>query len=205
MLDKDEIFENHIWSDLQFGEKINNEEIKQFVYSYMKNIPDGSKKSNYGGYQSYDLPPNNVPESFRHLISCVTNSINQVADYYRYHPLVIANTWFNVNPINTYNLLHTHPQSILSGAYYVQCESDTDDEMSGRLFFERSDGGENHIQPESMKEINMRNGMSFSAKVQTGSLYIFHSWIPHHVSINKKNYDRISISFNAITKTNDHW
>ena len=109
-----------------------------------------------------------------------------------------------MNSINTYNLLHTHPQSILSGAYYVQCESNTDDD-TGRLFFERSDGGQNYIQPESMREINMRNGMSFSAKVQTGSLYIFHSWIPHHVSINKKNYDRISISFNSITKINDHW
>ncbi len=42
----------------------------------------------------------------------------------------IETFWVNINPKYAYNALHDHPQSLLSGVYYVQV-----DDKSGKLRF----------------------------------------------------------------------
>jgi uncharacterized protein (TIGR02466 family) len=179
-------FPSVIWSAMtHFG---NNTELKKYAYERQKTDP-GRVISNYIGYQSSDIRSGEHLEIDR-LAESITAEISACARQVGLPQLDLYNIWININPPGSYNHLHSHAGSVLSGVYYVDAT-----ENQGNIQFERTDNGEYHIPAQVEKETYYTSTRATYAS-KTGALYIFPSWLKHSVQGNQSTADRISISFN---------
>ena len=179
-------FPSVIWSAMtHFG---NNAELKRFAYDRQK-VDPGRVISNFGGYQSSDIRLGDNAEVDR-LIETLEIEISGCARQVGLPQLELYNIWININPPNSYNHLHNHTNSVLSGVYYVDAQ-----EGQGNIQFERSDNGEYHI-PTQVEKGTYYTSTRATYASKTGALYIFPGWLKHSVQGNKSTADRISISFN---------
>lgn len=106
----------------------------------------------------------------------------------------ITNIWININKPQGYNVAHTHPDSDLSGVFWINTPQN-----SGDLRFESP----NHFtQYKTIQNFNdeIKNSLNyyhdFWLQPTEGKLIIFPSDIKHFVETNQSDEDRISISFN---------
>lgn len=179
-------FPTVIWSAMtHFAD---NAALKRFAYDRKKNDV-GRIISNYSGYQSSDLMPEDNLELDK-LVDYLDKEVNACAKQVGLAELEIKNIWLNINPPGAYNHLHNHVGSVLSGVYYVDA-----DPQQGNIQFERSDGAEYHI-PEYVETETYFTSTRATYAAKTGALYIFPGWLKHSVQGNTANKDRISIAFN---------
>ena len=107
--------------------------------------------------------------------------------------------WINVNGPGGYNISHTHPNSDLSGVFWINCSKNC-----GILRFESP----NHFTQyktiqtcyENIKE-SLNYYCDFWLDPNEGKVVIFPSDLKHFVEENLSNEDRISISFNITLDT----
>jgi len=107
----------------------------------------------------------------------------------------ITQSWQNIfHPGGTLGG-HTHPNSIISGVFYVSAPKDD------QLFFHDPHWNFKHpieIEPE---EFTPWNSQTWPFPVNNNDLLLFPSWLAHEVQENKvATTDRISISFNVHAK-----
>lgn len=179
-------FPSVIWSAMtHFG---NNSELKRFAYERQK-VDPGRVISNFGGYQSCDIKSGDNAEIDK-LVEAIGIEISGCARQVGLPQLELYNIWININPPNSYNHLHNHTNSVLSGVYYVDAQ-----EGQGNIQFERSDNGEYHI-PAQVEKGTYYTSTRATYASKTGALYIFPGWLKHSVQGNQSTADRISISFN---------
>jgi len=109
----------------------------------------------------------------------------------------LGNMWANINYPQSYNKLHTHPNSLWSGVYYVKAEKN-----SGNLYVQDPRPGADVLLPQRLDNsklpVQLHREVYFEAK--PGRLIMFPGWLPHGVDINNSKDIRISISFNFIQK-----
>ena len=179
-------FPSVVWSSVIHV--VDNAEVKSFVYS-LQETNQGRIVSNYNGFQSQDIKSGDCPAIDR-LVKLLNDEMNTCANQVGLRHLEIQNLWININPPNSYNHLHNHVGSVLSGVYYVDATSE-----QGNIQFERNDNAEYHIPTKVAKETYYTSTRATYAG-KTNALYIFPSWLKHSVQGNKSNTDRISISFN---------
>jgi uncharacterized protein (TIGR02466 family) len=173
------------YSDIESVEAICKEE-------YNKD-PEGSMKSNYGGWQSNNLQNCELEVT---LFPEIQNICQQFAkDVLKIgKPVKMLNAWININDKNSSNVTHTHPHSILSGVYYVKTP-----ENSGNIkffhpaidMFERDWSDIQKLEPLEI------NSPAWWFTPEEGHMYLFPSWLKHNVLPNKSDDERISISFNV--------
>ena len=179
-------FPSVIWSAMtHFG---NNSELKKFAYERQK-TDAGRVISNFGGYQSNDIL-SGENKYIDDLVSAINTEVAGCTAQVGLPQLEVYNLWININPPGSFNHLHNHVGSVLSGVYYVEAL-----EGQGNIQFERTDNGEYHI-PVNVKQETYYTSTRASYASKTGALYIFPGWLKHSVQGNKTNSDRISISFN---------
>jgi len=179
-------FPSVIWSAMVHS--IDNSELKKWAYQKAKE-DTGRKISNFGGYQSSDIKQGEC-KAIDELIAYLNNEVNSCAKQVGLQPLTLYNVWININPPNSYNELHNHIGSVLSGVYYVDASPD-----QGNIQFERTDGGEYHL-PLDVAQDTYYTSTRATYAAKTGALYIFPGWLKHSVQGNTSKSDRISISFN---------
>lgn len=106
----------------------------------------------------------------------------------------LLNAWACVNPPGASNALHNHPQSLLSGVYYVSAP-----EQSGALTFRDPREAATMFAPPVTEQTHW-TFQRIAYPPQTGRLLIFPSWLLHGVEPNLSREDRIAISFNVGTQ-----
>mgnify|MGYP003755669635 CR=1 FL=1 len=179
-------FPSVIWSAMtHFAD---NTELKRLAYNLQK-TDKGRVISNYGGWQSSDLQAGLYSE-IDNLVTNINKEITECTKQVGLPELQIYNIWVNINAPGSYNHLHNHLNSVLSGVYYVDAVPD-----QGCIQFERNDNGEYHI-PDLVEQETYYTSTRATYAAKTGALYIFPGWLKHSVQGNKTNKDRISISFN---------
>lgn len=95
--------------------------------------------------------------------------------------------WINVMPPGAYHRIHTHPNTNLSGVIYLQAP-----EGSGDLYIPSPyDNGINTV---------IKTVPDYVLKPEVRQVYLFPSSLPHSVSRNESDEDRVSISFNLKLK-----
>mgnify|MGYP001579283644 CR=1 FL=1 len=179
-------FPSVIWSSVIHV--VNNDEVRRWSYNKQKQ-DKGRVVSNFGGWQSNDIRKGECPaiDSFiAHLNKEVKECCHQVG----LPELELYNLWVNINPTASYNNLHNHVGSVLSGSYYVDAKPE-----QGNIQFERNDNAEYHI-PTQVAEETYYTSTRATYAAKTGALYIFPSWLKHSVQGNYTETDRISIAFN---------
>jgi uncharacterized protein (TIGR02466 family) len=104
----------------------------------------------------------------------------------------ITQSWLNYTETNQYHHKHEHPNSLVSGVFYINCHEEHD-----KIKFFK--GEYKTIKPE-IKTWNIWNSESWWFSVKTGDLVMFPSSLTHMVENKKGTNTRISLAFNVFIK-----
>lgn len=185
-------FSTPIWIRKLASYERMNTDIVAFVDGQQGTMPSVSR-SNVGGWRSHDKI--HGMERFSELTGIVGNVCAQCAKHLDFDfgnfDLLITQMWINRNGPGDYNKLHAHPNSLLSGAYYVQMPP-----QGGNIEFH------DPVPVRPMMGFPTRAGgsgtpSSVELKCEEGMLLVFPSWLQHGVQPNRSSDYRISVSFNV--------
>ena len=104
----------------------------------------------------------------------------------------ITQSWLNYTETNQYHHKHAHPNSLVSGVFYINC----DDKFDKIKFFNDK---YQTIKPE-VKNWNIWNSESWWFSVKTGDIILFPSSLIHMVETKEGTNTRISLAFNVFIK-----
>lgn len=106
--------------------------------------------------------------------------------------LKITQSWLNYNRAGESHHRHNHPNSIVSGVFYVQIDSDA----SEFLVHRHMNSAALIIDP--LPDYHTEwNTDHISLRPKSGDLYLFKSQTLHSVTQNRSSMPRISLSFNT--------
>lgn len=103
--------------------------------------------------------------------------------------LKITQSWTNYTEQGQYHHKHKHPNSFISGVFYVHADKEKD-----KIYFYRSGYQQIKLPP---SEWNIWNSDSWWFEVNTGDLVLFPSSLSHMVETVQSKKTRISLSFNT--------
>lgn len=170
-----------------------NAGLLEYIGTLRGAAPDGRVRSNVLGWQSGNLDFD-VP-SVAEFAALVLERAREygLAHSWRFPShmqLVMRELWANANTGHAYNNVHNHPNSLLSGVYYLKAE-----ENSGDLLIADPRKQAWVMQPEYV-ERNQMNSPVHTIPPEVGRLIIFPSWLDHGVNPNLSGTERISVAFN---------
>lgn len=113
-------------------------------------------------------------------------SSNEITPY-------ITQSWINFTEQNQYHHKHYHPNSIVSGVLYIDCNEKYD-----KIMFHRDDV--NKALQFEHKEFNVWNSSAWWFSVKTGNLILFPSTLSHNVQTKQGDNLRTSLAFNVFIK-----
>ena len=105
----------------------------------------------------------------------------------------ITQSWLNYTETNQYHHKHEHPNSLVSGVFYINC----DDKFDKIKFFKKDIYS--IIKPE-IKEWHLYNSETWWFSVKTGDIILFPSSLTHMVETKEGTNTRISLAFNVFVK-----
>ena len=104
----------------------------------------------------------------------------------------ITQSWLNYTETNQYHHKHAHPNSLVSGVFYINCHEEHDKIKFFNDTYQT-------IKPE-IKEYNIWNSQSWWFSVKTGDVILFPSSLTHMVETKQGDNTRISLAFNVFIK-----
>jgi len=104
----------------------------------------------------------------------------------------ITQSWLNYTETNQYHHKHQHPNSLVSGVFYINCNQEHD---KIKFFNEKY----STIKPE-VKEWNIWNSETWWFSVKTGDIILFPSSLTHMVETKQGDNTRTSLAFNVFIK-----
>jgi uncharacterized protein (TIGR02466 family) len=162
------------------------------------------------GESADNMKPNlyqNVSSKDTYLLNDKCNlklkiSIQKYLEYYahqvlRYEDCVdfyITQAWLNTNSKGTSHHKHLHPNSIISGVFYLQT-----DDKSGNIKFYNKHDSHNTIQAACVSDNEFTYDW-YSINPKKYSLVLFPSTLEHSVDVNDSLRNRISLSFNTFVR-----
>lgn len=105
--------------------------------------------------------------------------------------LEMSDCWINIMPHLTVHSLHLHPNSVVSGTYYV-----TTPRGCAGLRFEDPRLSRFMAAPPVRAEARRENRRHITYPAEAGQVTLFESWLRHEVPPNPLKRERLSISFN---------
>lgn len=177
--------------------------LKSFCLDCEKKL-DSNQLSNVGGFQSPDLYKKDfggsLGQEFFNMLEYYVDKFSREINAKK--RLFVTNAWININTNDNYNVTHNHPNSIVSGVFYVNVPKDN----KSQFIIERP----NQVEGFYYSTIQAEGSHSSSNKVvftpKNEMMILFPSWVFHYVTPSYSNEKRISIAFNTFydnTKFND--
>lgn len=111
--------------------------------------------------------------------------------------IYITQSWLNISDIGEQHHIHNHPNSFVSGTFYISADKEVDS-----LYFSKTEFSPIRIIP---TDYNFYNSSAWFYPVGNGDLILFPSTLHHYVGVVKKSLKRkkrISLSFNTFLKGN---
>ena len=105
--------------------------------------------------------------------------------------LVVTQCWLNKNPKGSKHHEHVHPNSIISGVFYLR-----QDKTLPPIQFSKAIQSSMKLDP---KKYNNLNSETFLLPCDTGELLLFPSSLKHSVPTNMGKESRLSMSFNTFS------
>jgi len=128
----------------------------------------------------------NITSFFKECINDFTKTI-----YQSEQRLVITQLWGNRNPKGSKHHDHVHPNSIVSGVFYLR-----QDLKLPPIQFSKNNHESMKLDP---KQYNVYNSETFLLPCTAGELILFPSNLKHSVPVNQGDEERISLSFNTFS------
>ena len=104
----------------------------------------------------------------------------------------ITQSWLNYTETNQYHHKHAHPNSLVSGVFYINCH----EEYDKITFFNNNYS----IIKLEVKDWNLYNSETWWFPVKTGDIILFPSYLTHMVETKEGDNTRISLAFNVFIK-----
>ena len=172
-------------------DEFNEEELTNFCYDQKNKNPEGLLNSNRGGWHShfYDITDENVISKAlrtglgKSIFTAIDPSLGASVSY-----------WIMINPPNSYNTSHTHPESHLSGVMWIKIPKN-----SGDLVFNNPAEFSGFVESKSyLKEVqdNTTSCATFRFHPSSGKMLTFPASLRHEVKVNESDQDRIAVSYN---------
>ena len=176
-----------------------NKHLLKHIIAWSKKEKSTVKTNSGGGWHS----PTTMGEKKEYypLLKELNNMVAQIfKDYGLKMPFFLGNMWANINYPGAYNKTHVHPNSTLSGAYYVKVPKDP-----GCIWVEDPRPGPNILMPQRVDRLPRQLWRVVKYAPVEGHCMIFPAWLPHGVESNQTKEKgekgwRVSISFNFIQK-----
>ncbi len=168
-----------------------NSRLIEYSYAARAADPGGQLVSSRGGWQS-NTDMRLRPE-LQSLIRFIDETIGRVKTYLDIvdrFDLRVSGMWININGKGSYNTPHIHGNTFFGGVYYVKTHPGC-----GQIQFQESSNiREYHCPPYA--RITPRNCFVQKCAAEAGRLCIFPAYLPHEVTENTAEEERISIAFN---------
>ena len=175
-----------------------NKKLSEYIYGLQKNDPEGTSKSNKGGWHSKNFKlndKNSIQFKFAlELQKYISKTFQTLGWKTENQNIRVKEIWAIINKKNDFNVVHTHPNSFLSAAYYVKAPKNC-----GKFQVENPNIAKRHFSPEIANK-NEFNAQVAGLEINEGDLLIFPGYLPHKVAKNESEEDRIVISFNVDIK-----
>ncbi len=135
-------------------------------------------------------------DAFRPLAQCMAAASRGVLDFLKckYEDFEITDCWANTNASGQSHQIHTHPNNLLSGVYYVRAPGNC-----GDIVFHDPRQQAIVLIP-TVTERTPFNAAKHNIPPKEGRLLVFPSWFQHNVETNESDVERISISFNIMLR-----
>jgi uncharacterized protein (TIGR02466 family) len=104
----------------------------------------------------------------------------------------ITQSWLNYTETNQYHHKHAHPNSLVSGVFYINC-----DEQFDKIKFFNDNYKTIKLE---VKDYNIWNSETWWFPVKTGDVILFPSSLTHMVETKQGDNTRISLAFNVFIK-----
>jgi uncharacterized protein (TIGR02466 family) len=169
-----------------------NHKLLEEVKAEQQRDQKGEKKSNILGWHSaHDLHQRDGFAEFANIIGENTVEVaNELHWDLQRISLKIESCWAIVNGKLASNNVHNHPNSVLSGVYYLQAP-----ENSGVIsFYDPRPAAQMLLPP--LTEYSVSTLPKISYQPQAGTMLLFPSWLLHGVEMNLSAELRVSLSFN---------
>jgi uncharacterized protein (TIGR02466 family) len=172
---------------------LDNSIIEKYCYE-VKKKDKGRVISNEGGWQS-NLLEGYMPELndlFKEMVIKTNEFANDIG---LVTPLKLSAGWININGFKDSNIVHNHPNCLLSTIYYVKTNN-----KSGQIEFQNPvmDLMAENVSNETVKEYtNYVSGRKIFSP-DNERLFIFPGYLNHYVRPNLSKEDRISIACNFV-------
>ena len=115
----------------------------------------------------------------------IISPANNIAPY-------ITQSWLNYTETNQYHHKHAHPNSLVSGVFYINCHEEQD-----KIKFFNDNYKTIKLE---VKDWNIWNSESWWFTVKTGDVILFPSSLTHMVETKQGDNTRISLAFNVFIK-----
>ena len=171
------------------------EPLIKWCYDYLNKDPNTKELSNRGGWQSSSKQVYHDEgfEPFKPLFSATMVKILKAFKLETNAQLM--QLWVNINGPYSYNIVHSHPGSELSGCLWVQQSNE-----QGRFLFNNSIVGHRDamltLRTDKQYLHDYYMEPEYQPKYEDGTMLIFPSGLPHRVEQNLTNHNRISLAFN---------
>ena len=175
-----------------------NNKLAQYIYNLQTEDQNGLSKSNRGGWHSKDFKltdQNSIQFKFAvELQKYIFDTFQKFGWETGKNNIRITQMWAIINKKNDFNVIHTHPNTYLSAAYYVKAPKNC-----GKFIVENPNIAKRHSFPQiaQRNELNLvLNGLD----VNEGDLLLFPGYLPHKVAKNEADQHRIVNSCNVDLK-----
>jgi len=152
-----------------------------------------NNESNINTKDNYILNRKEFKNVKKFLDQCCKDYLGKIISPKNNIELYITQSWLNYTEENQYHHRHEHPNSVVSGVLYFDCDKEND-----KILFS-SNKGYQQIKPE-IKDFNIWNSETWFFPVETGNLFMFPSSTTHQVETKKGINTRISLAFNTFYK-----
>ena len=155
------------------------------------------EKNGYPGYTSYaslDDLPWRFP-AFKALAKVIDRHVKAFAKTLQYDlgggKLEMDSLWVNVLPEGGFHAAHLHPNSVISGTFYVAVPRG-----ASAIRFEDPRHAMMMAAPPRLKKATLENLSFVSVSPEPGTVLLWESFLRHDVPMNRSEDERISVSFN---------
>jgi uncharacterized protein (TIGR02466 family) len=156
--------------------------------AYIANLEQRNNQGNTTSRDNYVLKDYHLQDLSVWIDSCINEYFMATASPRHKVALYTTQSWINFTKTGQYHHKHEHPNSIVSGVFYLQTNSDD------RIYFYKS--GYQQIKF-ATDNYNPYNSESWWYEAQAGKLILFPSSLTHQVPTVAETTTRISLSFNT--------
>jgi len=166
-------------------------ELEKNEYSFLLNQKQRKNSGNTSSVDNYILQNKKLSNLNRFIELSLNKYFKEIYAPSKNVKPYITQSWINYCKKEQFHHVHEHPNSFISGIFYIQADANKD-----KIYFYKNGYRQLSI---PTNDFNLYNSTSWWLEVETGDLILFPSSLSHKVETVETDL-RMSLSFNTFLK-----